>query len=64
MEYPFDYFLAFSWGILFQYFVIAPMRRLALGKGLKLAARADFLTLSAFELGLFPPSASSRRLVE
>ena len=37
---------------------------MSLGKGLKLATRADFLALSAFELGLFPPSASSRRLVE
>ena len=27
---------------------------MSLGKGLKLAARADFLALSAFELGLLP----------
>jgi hypothetical protein len=53
VEYPFDYVLALSWGILFQYFVIAPMRRLAVGEGLKLAAKADFLALSAFEVGLF-----------
>ena len=52
-EYPFDYVLALSWGILFQYFVIAPSRHLALGEGLKLAAKADFLALSAFEIGLF-----------
>lgn len=53
VEYPFDYVLALSWGILFQYFVIARMRHLAFGKGLKLAAKADFLALSAFEVGLF-----------
>jgi hypothetical protein len=53
VEYPFDYVLALSWGILFQYFVIAPMRRLAVGEGLRLAAKADFLALTAFEVGLF-----------
>jgi urease accessory protein UreH len=53
VEYPLDYVLALSWGILFQYFVITPMRHLAFGKGLKLAAKADFLALSAFEVGLF-----------
>jgi hypothetical protein len=52
-EYLLDYVLALSWGILFQYLVIAPMRQLSLGTGLKLAARADFLALSAFEVGLF-----------
>lgn len=53
VEYPFDYVLALSWGILFQYFVIAPMRHLTAGEGLRLAAKADFLALSAFEVGLF-----------
>jgi hypothetical protein len=53
VEYPFDYVLALSWGILFQYFVIQPMRHLTVGQGLKLAAKADFLALSAFEVGLF-----------
>jgi hypothetical protein len=33
VEYPFDYVLALSWGILFQYFVIAPTRRLASVRG-------------------------------
>jgi hypothetical protein len=33
--------------------VIAPMRQLSVGKGLRLAAKADFLALSAFEVGLF-----------
>jgi hypothetical protein len=53
VEYPFDYVLALSWGILFQYLVIAPTRHLSVGEGLKLAAKADFLALSAFEIGLF-----------
>jgi hypothetical protein len=53
VEYPFDYVLALSWGILFQYFAIAPMRHLPVRDGLRLAAKADFLALSAFEIGLF-----------
>lgn len=53
VEYPFDYVLALGLGIVFQYFAIAPMRGLALGEGLKVAAKADFLSLSAFEVGLF-----------
>lgn len=53
VEYPFDYALALGWGILFQYFVIAPVRHLSAGEGLRLAAKADFLALSAFEVGLF-----------
>jgi hypothetical protein len=40
VEYPFDYVLALSWGILFQYFVIAPMRQLAVGEGLRLEPEA------------------------
>ena len=53
VEYPFDFVLALAWGILFQYFVIAPMRQLPVSEGLKLAAKADVLALSAFEIGLF-----------
>jgi hypothetical protein len=53
VEYPFDYVLALSWGILFQYLVIAPMRHLPVRDGLRLAAKADFLALTAFEVGLF-----------
>jgi Domain of unknown function (DUF4396) len=43
VEYPFDYVLALSWGILFQYYVIQPMRHLPVREGLKRAAKADFL---------------------
>ena len=53
VEYPFDYVLALSWGILFQYFVIVPVRHPGVREGLNLAAKADFLALSAFEIGLF-----------
>lgn len=52
-EYIGDYVAALSLGIAFQYFAIAPMRGLGLGKGLVQAAKADVLSLSAFEIGLF-----------
>ena len=49
---PLNYVLALSWGILFQYYVIQPMRHLSVREGLNRAAKADFLALSAFEIGL------------
>ncbi|QDP95408.1 DUF4396 domain-containing protein [Microlunatus elymi] len=48
-----DYLAAVALGIVFQYFAIAPMRGLGLGKGLREAAKADVLSLTAFEVGLF-----------
>ena len=48
-----DYILALALGIVFQFFAIAPMRGLSLGKGLLEAAKADVLSLTAFEVGLF-----------
>ncbi|MCR8897490.1 DUF4396 domain-containing protein [Gordonia sp. GONU] len=48
-----DYALALLLGILFQYFAIAPMRKLGVRDGLTAAAKADFLSLTAFEIGLF-----------
>lgn len=52
-EYIGDYALALSLGIVFQYFAIAPMRGLGLRKGIVQAAKADVLSLTAFEVGLF-----------
>ncbi|WP_233209208.1 DUF4396 domain-containing protein [Mycobacterium sp. ENV421] len=52
-EYIGDYTAALALGILFQYFAIAPMRGLGLRKGLTQAAKADVLSLTAFEVGLF-----------
>lgn len=52
-EYLGDYVLAVVLGLLFQYFAIAPMRGLGLRDGVKAAAKADILSLSAFEVGLF-----------
>jgi hypothetical protein len=52
-EYIGDYVFALAFGILFQYFAIAPMRGLGVKDGLVAAAKADFISLTAFEVGLF-----------
>jgi hypothetical protein len=52
-EYIGDYTLAIVLGLGFQYFAIAPMRGLGLRDGLVAAAKADVLSLTAFEVGLF-----------
>jgi hypothetical protein len=52
-EYVGDYILALVFGIIFQYFAIAPMRGLGLKDGLIAAVKADFISLTAFEIGLF-----------
>jgi hypothetical protein len=48
-----DYVLAFALGIAFQYYAIAPLRGLGLRDGLVAALKADALSLTAFEIGLF-----------
>lgn len=52
-EYLADYVLAFTLGIVFQYFSIAPMRGLGVREGIIAALKADTLSLTAFEIGLF-----------
>jgi hypothetical protein len=52
-EYIGDYILALALGIVFQYFAIAPMRGLGVRDGRRAAAKADVISLTAFELGLF-----------
>ena len=49
-EYVGDFVLALAFGIIFQYFAIAPMRGLGLKDGLIAAAKADFISLVAFEI--------------
>jgi hypothetical protein len=52
-EYVGDFIFALAFGVVFQYFAIAPMRGLGLKDGLITAAKADFISLTAFEVGLF-----------
>lgn len=47
-----DFLLAWAFGVVFQYFTIAPMRGLSLGKGLLHAMRADTLSIVAFQVGM------------
>ncbi len=48
-----DFVFAYILGIAFQYFTIAPMRGLSFGKGLVAAARADTISITLFEVGMF-----------
>ncbi len=52
-EYVGDYVAALALGILFQYWALAPMRGLNFRDGIRAAAKADVLSLTAFEIGLF-----------
>lgn len=48
-----DCVLAFGFGILFQYFAIAPMRGISGWKGIKAAIKADAASLAAWQIGMF-----------
>lgn len=48
-----DYIFAFLFGVAFQYFTIVPMRNLSPGKGLIAAVKADALSLTAWQLGMY-----------
>ncbi|MFV0461679.1 MAG: DUF4396 domain-containing protein [Nostocoides sp.] len=48
-----DFILAFGFGIAFQYFAIAPMRGLGLRDGLIAALKADALSLTAWQIGMY-----------
>jgi hypothetical protein len=52
-DYLLDFVLAWSFGIVFQYFTIAPMHGVTGLKGIWLAIRADTLSILAFQAGLF-----------
>jgi hypothetical protein len=48
-----DFFLAYLFGIVFQYFTVAPMRNLGFWDGLKAALRADTISIALFQVGMF-----------
>jgi len=48
-----DYIFAYPFGIVFQFFTIAPMRRLSVGKGFVAAIKADTLSLTAWQCGMY-----------
>ncbi|MGN6422902.1 MAG: DUF4396 domain-containing protein [Asticcacaulis sp.] len=49
----FDFLIAFGLGIVFQYFSIAPMRHLSFWPGLWAAIKADTLSLTAWQVGMY-----------
>ncbi len=48
-----DYLFAFVFGVAFQYFTIVPMRGLSPGKGIIQALKADTLSLTAWQIGMY-----------
>jgi hypothetical protein len=48
-----DYIFAFAFGVVFQYFTIAPMRSLGFREGIIAALKADALSLTAWQIGMY-----------
>jgi hypothetical protein len=48
-----DYAAAFLFGIAFQYFTITPMKHLSPAQGLAAALKADTLTVTAWQVGMY-----------
>ena len=48
-----DYALAFGLGVLFQYFTIKPMRDLSVKEGIVAALKADFFSITAWQVGMY-----------
>ncbi|WP_102108853.1 DUF4396 domain-containing protein [Oceaniglobus roseus] len=48
-----DYIVAFAFGVAFQYFTIKPMRGLSPMQGLIQAVKADALSLTAWQVGMY-----------
>jgi Domain of unknown function (DUF4396) len=48
-----DFVLAFVFGIAFQYFTIKPMRNLSVRDGLMEALKADTLTVTGWQIGMY-----------
>lgn len=48
-----DYVLAWTVGVAIQYFTIKPMRHLSVGGGIVAAIKADTLSITAFQVGMY-----------
>ena len=48
-----DYLFAYAFGVVFQYCTIAPMRGLSLAPGIWAAIKADTLSLTSWQLGMY-----------
>jgi len=60
---PMDFVWAWTLGIGFQYFTIVPMRQVGRMKGIWAAAKADTLSIVAFQIGLFAGMAIYQKLI-
>jgi len=52
-SYVYDYIAAWTLGVAFQYFTIVPMRHLSPVKGIVAAIKADTLSITAFQIGMY-----------
>ena len=52
-SYLWDFLVAWTVGIVFQYFTIKPMRSLTVGEGIWAAIKADTLSICAFQIGMY-----------
>jgi hypothetical protein len=48
-----DYVFAYGFGIIFQYYTIAPMRHLGVAQGIWAAIKTDTLRLTAWQVGMY-----------
>lgn len=48
-----DFLFAYAFGIAFQYFAIKPMRDISVGEGIWQAIKADTLSLTAWQVGMY-----------
>jgi hypothetical protein len=58
-----DFVLAFSLGIAFQYFTIKPMKRLSMKDGIVQALKADTLSLTSWQVGMYGWMAAATFLI-
>ncbi len=58
-----DYILAFLIGIIFQYYAIKPMKNLSSGKAIVAALKADTLSLTFWQIGMYGWMAVSTFLI-
>ena len=52
-SYLVDFLAAWSLGVVFQYFTIKPMRNLSVRDGIVAAMKADTLSITAFQIGMY-----------
>lgn len=62
-DYLLDFVLAYIIGVVFQYYAIAPMRNLSGWSGVLAAIKADTISLTAFEAGMFAWMALTREVL-